>query len=238
MFGKTLTLSMLQHFFAEEVSGQPTKGLFDGLKISNHPEVMRYQGQYPVIFLTLKEVRGKNFDEAFAMMKGVLSRLFLTHWYLLEANFMKGIQKRTFERIVNKEADEEEYKNALLSLSTLLYQHTEKKVIVLLDEYDTPLNAAYDKYLDEITIFMKNLLSAALKTNNFLEKGVFSRFFNRRVWIEGVLSHRRQGSALCAASGVGCCFPGGYRRFHRRRFDDGGGQKREGSLLQSSWQAE
>ena len=63
-------MSMLQHFFAKEVTSQQTKGLFDGLEISKYPEVMAYQGKYPVIFLTMKEIRGKNFDEAFITCYG------------------------------------------------------------------------------------------------------------------------------------------------------------------------
>ena len=92
-FGKTLTLSMLQHFLAPEVNEKSTKGLFDGLKISKHPEIMAYQGQYPVIFLTLKEIRGRNFEEAFARFKPQIRCLFEVHNYLLKSQKVTNTQK-------------------------------------------------------------------------------------------------------------------------------------------------
>jgi len=75
-FGKTLTLSMLQHFLASEVDGKSTKGLFDGLKIAQYPRVMEDQGQYPVIFLTLKEAKGKSHKEIFAVIKDTIRDLY------------------------------------------------------------------------------------------------------------------------------------------------------------------
>ena len=141
-FGKTLTLSMLQHFLAPEVNEIPTKGLFDGLKISKHPEIMSHQGRYPVIFLTLKEVRGKNFKEAFARMQEVMKEVFQNHRYLLNSDIAEE-DRAVFKRVLNKEASQPEYENALKELSKLLCKHTGSQVIILLDEYDTPINDAY-----------------------------------------------------------------------------------------------
>ena len=90
-FGKTLTLSMLQHFLAAEVSGKSTKGLFDGLNISQYPETMKKQGQYPVIFLTLKEAKGKSFEEIFARIKDIITETFQCHRYLFDTNLKKKI---------------------------------------------------------------------------------------------------------------------------------------------------
>ena len=130
-FGKTLTLSMLQHFLAAEVNGQKTKDLFDGLKVSKHPETMRYQGQHPVIFLTLKSAKGSNYQEFFARIREIIKNLFRTHRYLLEAPIARE-DHDVFERLLNKEATLSEYQNSLKLLCELLYQHTGKKVYVLL----------------------------------------------------------------------------------------------------------
>ena len=75
-FGKTLNMSMLEHFFASNVDGQSTKDLFNGLQVSKYPNVMEYQGKYPVIFITFKEIRGKNFEEAFSKLKNIIFSLF------------------------------------------------------------------------------------------------------------------------------------------------------------------
>ncbi len=130
-FGKTLTLSMLQHFLAAEVNGQSTKGLFDGLKISRYPEIMKLQGQYPVIFLTLKEVKGKSFKEIFERVKQVIGDLFQTHRYLLTEGHLAEENRIKFKNILNETATQAVYESSLHLLSKLLYQHTGKKSLHL-----------------------------------------------------------------------------------------------------------
>ena len=141
-FGKTLTLSMLEHFLASEVNRQSTKGLFDGLNISQDPETMKKQGQCPVIFLTLKEVKGKNFEEFFERMKSIITEVFQCHRYLFDTNLSEE-DKIKFKRILDETASQTDYEKSLKFLSKLLYQHTGEKVYILLDEYDTPINDAY-----------------------------------------------------------------------------------------------
>ena len=174
-FGKSLTLSMLQHFLASEVSGQRTKGLFDGLKISQHPEIMRHQGQYPVIFLTLKEAKGKDFEEMYGVIKNSIRDLYETHHYLLLSDVVFSNQKNLFEKFLNEEATKENYKASLHFLSQLLYQHTGKKVYILLDEYDTPIHDAYvHDYYEACRSFLAAMLGKTFKGNNFLERALIT----------------------------------------------------------------
>ncbi len=134
-FGKTLTLSMVQHFLASEVNGLQTKGIFKGLKISQYLETMKKQGQYPVIFLTLKEAKGKNFEEIYGNIKTAITDLYHLHRYLQSSNKLYPDQKNKFQKILNEQADEKDYKTSLHFLSQLLYDHTGKKAYILLDEY-------------------------------------------------------------------------------------------------------
>ncbi len=174
-FGKTLSLSMMQHFFAKEVDGVATKGLFEGLAISKHPEVMALQGQFPVIFLTLKEVRGKNFEEAYALLQNVIKKLYNTHYYLLDAKQIKEHQKVDFKKYLDQTASQASYKDALLYLSELLYQAHGKKVMLLLDEYDTPLHDAHvHGYYEEMRSLIATLFNKAFKGNDYLHKGLIT----------------------------------------------------------------
>ena len=193
-FGKTLTLSMLQHFLASEVNGQKTKGLFDGLKISAHPNIMKDQGQCPVIFLTFKEVKGKSFEQLLERFQEVIKELFQEHRYLLDTDIFPE-DKRMFKKILNKEASKIDYQAALKDLSRLLYQHTGKDVYILLDEYDTPVHDAYVYgYAEELQSFLDAILGRTFKGNNFLARGlitgiiqvpqssIFSGFNNAKVY--------------------------------------------------------
>ena len=174
-FGKTLTLSMLQHFLAPEVNGKSTKGLFNGLKVSKHPEIMSYQGQYPVIFLTLKEIRGRNFEEAFDLIKEEIANLFSTHSDLLKSTHITEEQRNKFQQIRRGEGSFAAYKKSLQFLSHLLYKHTGKQVVILLDEYDTPINDAYlHGYYEESRNFLAALFHSAFKGNNALHKALIT----------------------------------------------------------------
>ena len=173
-FGKTLTLSMLQHFLASQVSGQSTKGLFDGLNINQYPETMKKQGQYPVIFLTLKEVKGKSFEEFFERMKNIITETFQSHRYLFETDLSEE-DKIKFKKILNETASQTDYEKSLKFLSELLYQHTGKKVYILLDEYDTPINDAYvHGCYEPCRSFLAGLFGKTFKRNSFLKKGLIT----------------------------------------------------------------
>ncbi len=174
-FGKTLSLSMMQHFFAKEVDGVATKGLFEGLAISKHPEVMALQGQFPVIFLTLKEVRGKNFEETYGSFKEIIRDLYLQHLYLLDSKKVSKYKKDTIDLFITKQASLAEYKTSIQFLTSLLYNHFEQKIIILLDEYDTPLHDAHvHGYYEEMRSLIATLFNKAFKGNDYLHKGLIT----------------------------------------------------------------
>ncbi len=174
-FGKTLSLSMMQHFFAKEVDGVATKGLFEGLAISKHPEVMALQGQFPVIFLTLKEVRGKNFEEAYALIKNLVRNVFEEHKYLQLSDKLSEEQKALIKKYLNKTVSYEDYKEFLYILSKYIHFHTGKKVMLLLDEYDTPLHDAHvHGYYEEMRSLIATLFNKAFKGNDYLHKGLIT----------------------------------------------------------------
>ena len=173
-FGKTLTLSMLQHFLAAEVSGKSTKGLFDGLHISQYPETMKKQGQYPVIFLTLKDVKGRRFEEIFDRMKNIIKETFQCHRYLFDTN-LTAEDRIKFKKILDETASKTDYEKSLKFFSKLLYQHTGKKVYILLDEYDTPINDAYvHGYYESCRSFLAAMFGQAFKGNDFLANGLIT----------------------------------------------------------------
>ncbi|MEM7361728.1 MAG: AAA family ATPase [Bacteroidota bacterium] len=173
-FGKTLTPSMLEHFLASEVNGQSTKGLFDALNISQYPKTMKKQGQSPVIFFTLKEVKGKNFKEFFERMKSILTETFKGHRYLLNTNLSEEDSLK-FKKILNETASQTDYEKSLKFLSELLYHHTGKKAYILLDEYDTPINDAHvNECYEPCRAFLASMFGKTFKGNNFLEKGIIT----------------------------------------------------------------
>ncbi|TSJ80559.1 MAG: ATP-binding protein [Candidatus Cardinium sp.] len=178
-WGKTLNMSMLQHFFSSQVDGIGTAGLFDNLaigKIEKGKYLEQYQGKHPVIMLSFKDIHTDNFQGAYNKISKQIAFLFSSFEYLLKSTKLNTVALRTFQAIINQSADQEDLEDALKLLSQCLYQHHRKKVYMLIDEYDTPLNKAYGNaaYLEAMVAFMRNLFSAALKDNNALEKGVLT----------------------------------------------------------------
>ena len=141
-FGKSLNMSMLEHFFAKEVHGIPTQDLFKGLKISEHPAAMKYQGQHPTLFITLKDAKGTTYEALFADIKTSIRELYTKHRYLRYSIALAQRKKELFDQFLSESASESDYKKSLHLLSHLLYIATGQKVILLLDEYDTPLHDA------------------------------------------------------------------------------------------------
>jgi len=172
-FGKTINLSMLQHFFAKEVNGVPTEGLFTGLKVADHPDVMAYQGQSPVLFITFKDLKGETFEDMFGMLKSEIMELCENHHYLLDSPQISASQKAIFEAFLTESAPLSAYKRAFRFLTQLLYRHTGKKVIILIDEYDTPIHDAYvHDYYEKCMETFGPLLGTSLKGNPYLERSV------------------------------------------------------------------
>lgn len=173
-FGKSLNISMLKSFF--EIGNDPT--LFKGLKIAEERELCeKYMGKFPVISISLKSVDGLNFQTALAALKTVIGNEAKGFRFLLESPFLDEKDRISYERLINVDSQSEAsyaMSNATLidslnTLSRLLKQHYGQNVILLIDEYDVPLDKAFQSgYYDEMVYLIRNLLGNALKTNDSL----------------------------------------------------------------------
>ncbi|MBS0185717.1 MAG: AAA family ATPase [Proteobacteria bacterium] len=139
-FGKTLNLTMLEYFFAEKVYSIPTKGLFDGLKISRETLYEEYQGQFPVIFVSFKDVKAESFEKAYEQISSLFIHLYAEFSYLEKSDSLSETQKAFFCRILIREGDKSDLIKALQVLIECLFAHHKRKPIVLIDEYDTPIH--------------------------------------------------------------------------------------------------
>lgn len=173
-FGKTLNLSMLYYFFRKNHSDN--KNLFQELNISKDTEFCNtHQGQYPVIFISFKEVKKNNFDEALAHVALLIKELYAEHRYLLEDDTLALDEKNTFTAILNQQASRANIENAIKKLSDYLQKKFDQKPIILIDEYDTPIQTAYlKKYYDDMVSLMRSIFGAALKDNPNYKKAVIT----------------------------------------------------------------
>ncbi|MCP4697608.1 MAG: AAA family ATPase [Gammaproteobacteria bacterium] len=171
-FGKTLNLSMLRYFF--EKREESAARLFKGLAIEQDAEAMRHQGQYPVIFLTFKDCKEPTAKQCIYRIRSLLKDLYLEYKPHLYQELGRE-ERQGYDKITEEGGQTVNWEDALKFLMRLLRRQTGKQVIVLLDEYDTPIHAGQEYgYYDEIVLFMRNLLSGALKDNTDLEKGVLT----------------------------------------------------------------
>jgi hypothetical protein len=173
-FGKTLNLSMLRYFF--EKSPVANRALFEKLKIWRAgEEYTNKQGVYPVIYLTFKDVKNDRWELCFNKIKAAIGEEYERHNYLLDSSVLTPAEQEFFTKIVFKKAGPDEYELSLKNLSAYLERYHDCKVIILIDEYDAPIqNEFINGYYQEIINFMRNLLSGALKDNSNLEKGVLT----------------------------------------------------------------
>ncbi len=176
-FGKTLNLSMLHHFFAAEVHGKPTNGLFKGLKIMEQGDLYgQHQGKYPVVFMSFKDIKQASFENAFIKFKELFFDVYKEYSYLLDSNKLIDSQKHFFELILNQTISPPQLESALKFITECLYQHHEGiKPLLLIDEYDTPVQAAYiGNYYDPMVGFMRGLFGAGLKGNPYLHRALLT----------------------------------------------------------------
>ena len=179
-FGKTLNQFMIRRFFEDERtrSGERIDNgyLFDGLKVAAcGEEVLQHQQQYPVIFLSLKSAKQPNFEEAYKKICRAIAEEFRRHQYLLAGNSLADDQKIMFQKIMTEQADYSAYNDALRFLSECLWQYHGKNTMILIDEYDVPLENAYlEGFYDQMISFIRSLFESALKTNPYLEKSVIT----------------------------------------------------------------
>lgn len=169
-FGKTLGMSMLRSFF--EIGTD--KSLFDGLYISQNKSLCdEHMGKYPVIFLTLKGVEGLTFADAKMMLKSILSTEMDRHYYLKTSEALTDEDKTYFVKMLT--GTDENINDSLRKLSQLLYKHYGKKVVILIDEYDVPLDKAYQNgYYHEMVSLIRGLFGQALKTNDYLQFAILT----------------------------------------------------------------
>ena len=169
-FGKTLNMSMIQCFF--EKTDESNAYLFDRLKISEYPECMQYQGQSPVISISLKSMKQATFEEAFAVFKDLIRAEILRHKSVLFQN--DAIEKTDLDRLtrfIELKAEKSDYNTSLGFLSRLLASAYNKNVIILIDEYDVPLeNAFYQGFYTDMVNLIRSVFESALKTNPSLDR--------------------------------------------------------------------
>ena len=169
-FGKTLNMSMLKSFF--EIGADET--LFEGLQISKETELCeKYMGKYPVVFLSLKGVDGLTFEEAKGRLRSVIREEMYKLRFLLDSDKIPESEKCVLIRFLDEQETDEDVKNCLKMLSSLLKQHYGQKVILLIDEYDVPLDKAFHNgYYKEMVSIIRGLFEHALKTNEYLQFAV------------------------------------------------------------------
>ena len=171
-FGKTLNMSMFQNFF--EIGRDST--LFDGLDISKNVQLCeKYQGKFPVVFISLKSVNGNTYEEAYKHLIKIVNREARRMQFLLESSKLTQYDKKLFEQLLDREMDEETIACSIQELTELLEKHYDKKVIVLIDEYDVPLSKANENgYYDEMVLLLRNFLGNVLKTNDSLKFAILT----------------------------------------------------------------
>ena len=171
-FGKTLNMSMLEHFFS--LNGD--KRIFDGLEISKEVALIKeYMGKYPVISVSLKGIDARNYELAFQMAVQILKRVPAKVQYLLESGALSEEDKAEYRKLLDDNMSEAVFCNSLRVLSELLEKHHGRKVILLVDEYDVPLAKAHENgYYDEMVSLIRRFLGGTLKTNNSLKLAVRS----------------------------------------------------------------
>ena len=172
-FGKTLALTTLQCFFDIQ---QKRKDLFDGLMIMEYHEIIeRYQNKYPLVFITLKDVVSSRYAEAIVDISSLIEEIFQNNYYLYESGKLNEHTKKRFDNYCSGDVSEANLSKSLKFFSQCLYTYHQKKVIILIDEYDTPINNALEEgYYPQMIKFMRGFLGSMFKSNPYLEFGVLT----------------------------------------------------------------
>ena len=181
-FGKTLNMSMLKYFFDIE-NKEENKKLFNDLYIKNS-EYISEQGKYPVVYISFKDLKAKNWEVSIFKLKNQLKDLYKEFLYLKDS--LDEISQEDFNKIIYMKEDAN-YEFSLKYLTEYLYKYYKQKVIVIIDEYDSPVVDSYENnYYDEAIMFFRNFYSSVLKDNQYLEKGFLTGIL--RVAKEGIFS--------------------------------------------------
>lgn len=172
-FGKTLNMLMLYYFFS--IKEKENAYLFDGLNITKNKDALKHQNKYPTIFISLKEMKSLTFDAQISSYSNVIYELLEKNLEILSSDQLSDTTKDILNKLHNRSSSVEDLKISLRVITNALYTYYQQKVIVLIDEYDVPLQAAYqNNYYEEMVEFLRSVFSSALKTNDALEKGVMT----------------------------------------------------------------
>ena len=172
-FGKTMNMSMLDYFFSLEHADK--KQLFEGLAIWQEEKYRQLQGTYPVINLSFARVKEVNYENTIERLQEIIRGAFAKYHFLKESDLLLDGDKEYFNRILKGEASDVEVTSSLYHLSDFLCRYYGKKAIILLDEYDTPMQEAYvGGFWDELVSFTRSLFNSAFKTNPYLERAIMT----------------------------------------------------------------
>ena len=180
-FGKTLNMDMIKCFFSNEYKDRGD--LFEGLEIWKDEKYRKLQGTYPVIFLSFAEIKKNNFKDTKNDIISIINEAYKQHSYLIRSNVLTDAEKGIFDKFdnyskdtdVSKEMSNEIVCRAIKDLSSMLCRHFGKKVIILLDEHDTPMQEAYvNGYWEELVGFTRSLFNSTFKTNPYLERAIMT----------------------------------------------------------------
>ena len=173
-FGKTLLMSMLYYFFTIE-HAEENRALFNGLKISTDAQAIARSGSHPVIFLSLKGAKQGSYDVTVKSIAGIMAQAYKHCLGFMAADKLLETDREYYQKILSGQVDAVELETSLSRLSEFLHQSTGRKAVILIDEYDVPVQSAWQYgFYDDMIPFMRNFLGNALKTNKFLERAVMT----------------------------------------------------------------
>ena len=172
-FGKTLNLSMLRYFF--DKNEPENKNLYKNLKIwQSSEDIKNHCCKYPVIYLTFKDTKADIWENCYELIISEIVDLYRQHRYLLKNSILYDDEKEIFNKILRKTANQTDYQRSIKQLSEYLQRYHKQKVVILIDEYDAPIQSGYKNFYNEVVSFMRNLLSGAFKDNSNLYKGIIT----------------------------------------------------------------
>lgn len=197
-FGKTLNMSMLECFFSNKYAGRAD--LFEGLSIWEEEKYRQLQGTYPVIFLSFGSVKADNLTEAKIQIKQEIAALYEENRYLLKKDILSDNERNLYNR-TTEQMDDTTAQKAIRNMAAWMHRYYGKNVIILLDEYDTPMQEAYlQGYWDEFTSFIRSLFNATFKTNSYLERAIMTGI--TRVSKESIFSDLNNLEVVTTTSGA------------------------------------
>ena len=172
-FGKTLNMSMVEHFFSVDYANRGD--LFDGLSIWQDEKYRNIQGTYPVISLSFARVKETNYTDTREKICEIIRNLYIKYSFIRESDVMTTADRNFFDKILADEISNTNATSSLYQLAGYLYRYYGKKVIILLDEYDTPMQEAYvNGFWDELVAFTRSLFNSTFKTNPWLERAIMT----------------------------------------------------------------